>query len=353
MKPLSENEKIKVIFLSYPCVRFPGGGVWRQIEMTKKYLEKTEKVEVEFFNPWKSYNLGDFHLFHLFSGDMRNHFLLKCLPKSLPLIVSPIIDKVSAKKVKFLVKIFSLFPSFLISSYKTFSLLKEKGDFFIARSNQEKEILEKGLGISADKIEIIPNGVEKKFFFSRPDYFYEKYKKRDFVLYVGQIGNKRKNLLRLLEVAEELKNLEFVLIGPILNTPLAKKTLKKAKKLKNVKILGKIPEKDLISAYSACQVFVLPSLIEGTGLVALEAGLAGAKIAITKYGGVKYYFKDKVEYLEPRSKDSIKKAIIKAINSSQQPALKNYILENFTWEKIVLKLIEVYKKLIKNNEKKN
>jgi len=41
----------------------------------------------------------------------------------------------------------------------------------------------------------------------------------------------------------------------------------------------------LASAYAACDVFVLPSMFETPGIAALEAGLAGAKIVITKYGG--------------------------------------------------------------------
>jgi len=340
------SEKIKVIFCSYPTISLPGGGMLRQVNETKKYLEQTREMKVELFNPWVRYNWKKFNIIHLFCADMRNYFLLRSIPPNIPLVISPIIDKISPFFVQHLISIFKKFPLPILTTYKAYALSRQKGNYFLARSTQEKDVIKRGLGVPEAKIRIILNGVDKKFLKSNPDIFINKYKLEKFVLYVGQIGNPRKNLQNLLEVARSLSNLKFVLIGPVLENDYAKRILREAEKIDNVKILGRLPEEELISAYSACKVFVLPSIIEGTGLVALEAALAGANIAITKYGGPPDYFKDKVEYIEPRSKKSIKEAILKAINSSQQPALKEYIFNNFTWEKVIKDLINFYKEII-------
>jgi len=341
----SLSKKLKVVFCGYPTIALPGGGVLTQVIKTKEYLEKTGEIEIELFDPWTRYNWEKIDLIHLFCADMRNYFLLRSLPSEIHLVISPIIDKNSPLFIKLLISIFRELPPPILTTYKAYALAKRKGDYFVARSTQEKNIIKRGLGVPEDKIKIILNGVDNKFFNPNPDIFSRRYKIKDYVLYVGQIGNPRKNIIRLLDVAKSLPSLDFVLVGPILENSHARKVLKKAEEVKNVKILGQISEQELISAYGACKVFVLPSIIEGTGLVALEAALAGANVAVTRYGGPKDYFRDKVEYIEPRSKESIKKAILEAMSSSQQPRLKEHILNNFTWEKVIKDLINLYREV--------
>lgn len=98
----------------------------------------------------------------------------------------------------------------------------------------------------------------------------------------------------------------------------------------------------LASAYGSCDTFVLPSQFETPGIAALEAGLAGAKIVITPFGGTKEYFKDMVEYPDPYSVESIKNSIEKSLNKSKDDNLRNHIKNNFLWSKIAEKTSEVY-----------
>ena len=85
----------------------------------------------------------------------------------------------------------------------------------------------------------------------------------------------------------------------------------------------------LSSAYASCNTFALPSLYETPGIAALEAGLAGAKIVITPYGGTKDYFKDMAIYSDPYSVDSIKKSIEDSLNKPKDDKLKKHIEQNF------------------------
>jgi len=87
----------------------------------------------------------------------------------------------------------------------------------------------------------------------------------------------------------------------------------------------------------------LPSLFETPGLAALEAGLAGAKIVITKYGGTTEYFGENAVYIEPRSVGSIRNGIKRSLAQEKNELLKNRIRKHFLWKDIAQNLARVYK----------
>ncbi|MFB0510011.1 MAG: glycosyltransferase, partial [bacterium] len=114
----------------------------------------------------------------------------------------------------------------------------------------------------------------------------------------------------------------------------------------NLRVLGdsvaNLNSEMLASAYAACDVFVLPSFYETPGLAALEAGLAGAKIVITKYGGTDEYFGDYAEYIDPKKVQSIYQGLVRALAKKKDRILAEHIRTNFLWEKSAKKLIEIY-----------
>jgi len=336
---------MRVLFCSYQAVANPGGGVFTQVMKTRDYLLRLG-VEVELFDSWKRYDWSVFDVIHVFGTDMRNYFLLHALPSSVPLVVSPIIDKTYPPVLaRVLTAVSRVLPPQVITSYKSHALAFEKADIVVARSGQEQRMLERGFGVKSEQIKIVPNGVDEKFLYAQSELFCSKYGLRDFVLYVGQIGNPRKNLLCLLRVAQILADVEFVLVGPILETSYAQRVISLAKKLRNVHVLGRIPEEELISAYAACKVFVLPSLVEGTGLAALEAGLAGANLVVTKRGGTLDYFKDFAIMVEPTT-ESILKGIRQALERPRDERQRIIIMKNFLWPHVAQKLIGVYEELV-------
>jgi len=323
---------MKALFCSYQAVANPGGGVYTQVIMTRKYLREAG-VDVELFDSWKRYDWKEIDVVHVFETDMRNYFLLKMIPSDVPLVVSPIIDKTYPP---FVARVFTAFsaplPPQVLTSYKSHALAFRKADVVISRSSDERRMLEKGFGVPAVRIRDVPNGVEEKFLEASPELFRSKYGLDGFVLYVGQIGNPRKNLLRLLRVAKEMKDVPFVLIGPTLETAYARKVLKMAAELDNVHVLGRLPEEELISAYAACDVFVLPSLVEGTG---------------PKYGGPSDYFGNFAVYVEPKSETSIKEGIEQSLEKPKDASLQNHIKSKFLWRNVADRLIGVYNEIIR------
>ncbi|MEM2352566.1 MAG: glycosyltransferase family 4 protein [Thermoproteota archaeon] len=303
-------------------------------------------VEVELFNPWKRYDWTKVDIIHVFGADIRNYFLLKALPGAVPLVVSPIVDKIYPFwMVRFFIGVSGLLPPQMLTSYHSYKLAFNKADSVVAMSRYEQQLLQKGFGVRSQIIRIVPVGVDEKFLHADSSLFYAKYGLKNFVLYVGQIGNPRKNLLCLLEVAHMLPDVQFVLIGPILETRYAQRVLSSARKLKNVYILGRVAEAELISAYAACKVFVLPSVMEGAGLAALEAGLAGANIVVTERGGTRDYFGEYATFVQPNTR-SIYAGIQRALASPGDKRLQSHIAQHFLWPRVVANLLDIYKELV-------
>ena len=219
-------------------------------------------------------------------------------------------------------------------------------DIVAPNTKKEKLLITRGLGIKEDKVIVVPNGVEERFYYAKPDLFIETYGLKDFILYTGHIGWGRKNCLRLLRVLLKLRH-PAVLIGKIMDNEYGRKCLAQAQRCPWIKIIDHIPHSSplLESAYAACQVFCLPSFYETPGLSALEAGLAGANVVITKYGGTEEYYKDLAIYVNPYSEESIEKGIKKALAKRKGSDLREHIRKNFLWLQTAERLLALYKRI--------
>ena len=144
--------------------------------------------------------------------------------------------------------------------------------------------------------------MEKRFLEADPKIFINKYGIKDFILNVGHIGIERKNTLTLIKALSKIDH-PAVIIGKIYNTSEGLSCIKEAKKNKNLIIIDGLDHnsKMLESAYAASKVFVLPAKYETPGIAGLEAGLAGSKIVITKYGGTTFSSPD----IMPIAKDPV------------------------------------------------
>ena len=337
--------RMNVLFGCYQAVANPSGGVYTQVMRTRAALQALG-VSVTLFDAWRRYDWSTVDLVHIFSTDMRNHYLIGASPGDKPLVVSPIIDNTyPISLLRAFASLSRKLPVQILTSYKSHARAMVKARAIIAPAEFDRPIFE-AVGADAAKIEVIHNGVELEFQEATPDLFVERYGLKDFVLFVGQIGNKRKNLPRFLRVAGQMPRATFVLIGPQLETDEARRTLDLAARYDNVRILGRLPYDELISAYAACLVLALPSLVEGTGLVALEAALAGAQVVVTKHGGPPDYFGDLAFYVDPKSEASIRKALASALAQPADGRLRQRIASQFTWEMAARKLRGVYERVL-------
>lgn len=343
---------MKALFGSFSAITALGGGVETQVRSLANSLNKMG-IEIELFDTWKRYNLlKEFAFFHLFGANVGTYHLGRSIKNlGMKLIVSPIFYSRSGAK---LLRMKTKFSNLLHKSGGFWSedlFCKElcrMADLVVVNTNAESNLIAQGLGIQPGKIYLVPNGVDKKFADASPELFIKTYGLQNFVLYVGHIGWRRKNLLPLLRVLRKTR-ISAVLIGPILDNQYGRECQKIISETDSIKLIPGLPSDSLMlkSAYAACDTLVLPSLYETPGLAALEAGLAGAKICITKYGGTTEYFGEHATYLNPISEKSIEKAIQTALNKEKTDALKKYLKENYLWENCAAQLLAVYNTILR------
>jgi glycosyltransferase involved in cell wall biosynthesis len=150
-------------------------------------------------------------------------------------------------------------------------ILTRKFDSYVFQNASSKRIGTK-IGISAQKIRMITPGIDyKKFAMKR------KVKRGRNVLFVGNFSMdeatiKTKGVKYLIEAAEILPDIEFVLVGNF---------KEKIEYPENVKILGSVSSRKLVELYNKAGVVVCNSLNEGFSLVLLEAMASGCAIVST------------------------------------------------------------------------
>lgn len=191
-------------------------------------------------------------------------------------------------------------------------------------------------------VQVVPNGVDPCFAEGDPRLFREEFGiTGEFVLCVGRI-ERRKNQLRLVQALRGT-GIPLVIMGDCI----ARKYLARCQRAAdaNVRFLPALPHDSplLASAYAACRVFALPSLLETPGLAALEAGAAGARIVVTPYGGAPEYFQQFARYPNPRSVASIRTAILEAWESPHTPdAQRQFLLSRYNWEQVAQETLCAY-----------
>ncbi len=343
---------MKVLFGSFSAITVLGGGVEVQMRSLARELGKLG-IEVDFFDPWKRYDLKQYAFFHLFGSHVGTYHLGRSMHGlGMRLIVTPVFySRHSPARVATAVGIAGKVRQRggFWTEHMFCKELCEMAELVLPDTKDEMEMLARGFGVPANKMHELPNGVEERFANASPDLFVKEHGLEDFVLYVGHIGPARKNVFPMLRAVKAM-GVPTVLIGPVSETGYANQCMKLVAESPNIKVIpGLAPESPLLeSAYAACDTFILPSLYETPGLAALEAGLAGAKVAITRYGGTQEYFADLATYLEPSSEESIANAIKQTIARKKDSSLSDRIRNNYIWSRAGEILAGIYNSATKS-----
>lgn len=225
-------------------------------------------------------------------------------------------------------------------------------DLIIAVSNSVKKALVNHGLARDDQIIVIPNGVDvDRFKALKPLSAHKLYHP-----VIGSVGNLNpiKGFEYLIAAMPHIKK-KFPLISlEIIGSGQEKwKLADKIKELKlehNVTLLG--TKKDARKYAKHWRAFVIPSVSEPFGIVALEAMASGIPIVASKTGGLKDIITDKKNGLlvPPRNSEVLAKAILQILESMALGAkLKRGGLlrvKDFDWKKIVKTLEGTYEELI-------
>ncbi len=338
---------MNICFIGPQAMRAVSGGVDTQAGFTAKCLQELGE-EITFYNPWERYNWEKIDIAHIFRAGFDTYSIAQFLYEiKKPFVVSPVFyslhSPIKIKSFLLMSKLARKVCKGILTDLDCVHDICQFSSGILPNTNKEKELIKEALYIPYEKSYVIPNGVEERFANSDPSIFVNKYGIKDFILSVGNLGYKRKNMLNLIYALEKIDH-PAVLIGAVYNNEYGLKCRERIEKSKNILWLDAIAHEDpmLASVYAACKVFALPSLFETPGIAALEAALAGANIVITEYGGTKEYFKDMAEYVKPDNISSIRETILKALSYSTNTKLKMHILSRYTWPEVVEKTLAVY-----------
>ena len=239
--------------------------------------------------------------------------------------------------------------------------MAKRADRVIAVSENTKKDLMEIFNISSQKIFVVRNGVDERFFNETKgnpqkikEELEEKFKiNRPYLLFIGTL-EPIKNITRLLQAfqlfQQKKRGYQLVLVGK--RGWLASQYLQIAKDLnvaEQVRFLGYVEGDDLRKLLSQTELFVMPSLYEGFGMSVLEAMASGAPCLISELASLREIAEEAAEYVNPYDTKEISKKMEMLIEDKTKR--EKLIIKGkeqaskFSWEKCARETLEVYRKI--------
>ncbi len=227
-------------------------------------------------------------------------------------------------------------------------------------SKYSLENMRKYYDVDKSKVRIVPNGVDAEKFKPTED---QQAAKRQFglddqpvVLFVGSLIP-RKGLHFLVEAAKKVvkqqADAKFVIVGdgPLKNQLLS--DLGNANVSGNFVFLSGLSEDALAAVYSCADLFVLPSVQEGQGIVLLEAQASAKPVVAFNVGGVnEAVLRGETGLLVNRgNSDELADALLKLLSDrSLREKMgvrgRRFVVDNFTWDICAEKMLAVYREAV-------
>lgn len=316
------------------------GGVTVQGRMWKEGLEKLGN-NVDLINAWDKFEWDSYdYIIILRTGKLLVDYA-KVIKKfnRVKLVCAPIIDyHKSFQRFVFTCKYLGSNRFRVYNQYHELYTSRDLFDYFFVRSNFEARFLYDGMNISKDKVFTLPLSYRVPLeYINQIDYN----AKENFCFHSSRLAFSGKNVERLIKAAIKYE-FKLVLAGSIngiseqnwLNNLICMHD--------NIEYVGWLSDDELYSYYRRAKAFALPSIVEGVGMVALEAAMFGCDIILTNIGAPKEYFNNMAYLVNPFDIDDIGRSIQNVLNGdTSQPYLREHILKNNNTDSCIRSLDKV------------
>ncbi len=232
----------------------------------------------------------------------------------------------------------------------------------ITISGQVHQDVKKYYFVDEERLVKIANGVDENLFkilsfdrFELLKKYIPKIKKEPpyLITFVGKLTN-FKGADLLIEAAEKYEKKFPGIVTLIVGGGELKKKLKeqvKRLRLQNVYFLGNLSQTELPKIYNSADLSIVPSRMEPFGLVAIEALACGTPVIAARAGGLPDFINKNVGRLfEMDNSIDLAEKIISALKNNdkakKEKKAAQYALNNFSWARVIDKLLEVYKTAI-------
>lgn len=334
---------MKIGIFAYPTMRLdPGGGMFT-LNQTYEYLRRTG-YDVHRFDPW-THRLEDFDLIHHFGLGYGNYdwFLtIKAAGKKLAVTTMYWLpDKPASQRLsrKYLSRLTTIKPPPALVR-----LMLETADLILPNAEGEQQLLSDLYGVPNKKMAVVPCGVADRFVGADPELFKQHYGIDNFLFCIGRFDPRQKNQLGLIRALKDT-DVPVVFVGsPITGAEDYLEQCKKEASLNTLFIDYLNPEDNLLaSAFAAANTLVVPSFYEYPCMVAMEALLAGTKVAITNGGTTQETFKHYASYFNPHSVSDMRASTIRTYENDIPEGAEDYARQTFLWDSVGRLLEEAYR----------
>lgn len=159
-------------------------------------------------------------------------------------------------------------------------------DRILAVSNYTRDRLIKEQNLDPNKISLLPNTFDPNRFkiAGKPTHLLERYKlkpEQPVILTVNRLSKSEsykgydKVLKALPEIRQFLPDVHYIIVGKGDDIPRVKQLIQERQLQDCVTLAGFVPDTELCAHYNLCDVFAMPSKLEGFGIVYLEALACG------------------------------------------------------------------------------
>lgn len=229
----------------------------------------------------------------------------------------------------------------------------EQANRIIAVSNYTKHVLVSEYGIAAEKIAVVHNGNSEEYMKTHLDARWEVPRRhRPMVLFLGRLAQ-QKGTHQFLDMAAAIHakrpDVEFVIAGDGgLMPELVNRTCTMGLQ-DSVVFAGKVHSQEAKVLYSQADCFVMPSISEPFGLVALEAIAHGTPVVVSKQSGVGEVLSHtfKVDFWDTEMMADCVLTILRDEALAHQMRLHSFAdLKNMSWEQRASTVKSVYEQTL-------
>jgi glycosyltransferase involved in cell wall biosynthesis len=215
----------------------------------------------------------------------------------------------------------------------------------------------KAIGVSEEKMAIIPNGIDLEEYKQLPvgDLFRKRLDIKEnekIVLTIGRLERIKgfQYLIRALpSIIKEVGSTKLVMAGPDFNYGVKlKKIAEETNVQDNVIFYGPINGKEKFEAFSAANIVAVPSLYEGFGMLLLEAMAAGKPLVATNTGAAPEIIQNGKNGIlaDLGDTEDLAGKIVKLLSDDQLMYLigqeSRKTVEAFGWEKVSEQIHKLY-----------
>ena len=317
----------------YEIIRYKGIKIIRRRRKSldiKKFISIKKNVHFIICDTWKSAE----NLIKIV--DLKSIKIL-CLAHG-----NDILTKRSLIKKRRLEKVFSKVKYIIANSYFTRNKIKN-------------------LSINSSKIKVIYPGINRINLPSKKQNLFGKYNYFKPILITIARLEKRKNHIKIIyainDLLKEYNNLLYLIAGDGPEKKRLSKIINKLNLDRNVKLLGKVNEKEKASLFNISDLHIMPTIdhkyshsIEGFGISYIEAGMFGVPSISSGIGGTKEsVINNKTGIIcDPNNIFSIKNSIKKILNDQKNYKKISVNAKNFSkrfiWDNVIKSYIDILKK---------